>query len=103
MEDLLTEVKQYLFISGTKFDTVLQNLIDAVVDDLSRASLTDTTNKLFRLAVCVGVRANFGELTPQQRQSIGEKYEQIKIRLALTTDFSTNSENTAERSDVNAS
>ena len=92
---LLADVKPLLRVSAatTAFDTELQDLISAAIDDLKLAGVTaekaaDDTDSLIRRAVFTYVKANFGWDNPDAER-LQTAYNLLKMHLTLSQEYST--------------
>lgn len=87
---LLALAKQTLGIvsTATAKDDVLEMIITAGINDLSRAGVkVNIENKLFQNALMTYVKANFGISNPQEKERFMESYRLILAELSLSKDY----------------
>lgn len=85
---MLESVKKALRISGTIFDTEIQELIDAAMSDLklSGISCQNVRDPLIRRAVTIYCKANFG-LDNEDSEKYQKSYDMLKNHLSLAGDY----------------
>jgi uncharacterized phage protein (predicted DNA packaging) len=89
---LINDLKTVMRISGTAFDTELDDLIAAAQSDLSLSGVTqekvnDDTDPLIRRAVFTYVKANFGWDNPDS-EKLQQSYDMLKRHLTLSQEYS---------------
>ena len=84
---LIDSVKMALRVTTTKFDTEIQELIDAAVADLTIAGIDaqDTTDALIKRAVTTYCRVHFGQ--PDDYDRLKKGYDEQKANLQMATGY----------------
>ena len=85
---LIDDIKIYLRITGTAFNTELTDLIAAAQADLSNAGIvvTDTTNALLKRAIGLYCKAHFGYDNPDADRFM-QSYDMVKRQLMLSLSY----------------
>ena len=87
---ILDKVKQTLRITVDDFDEEIQDLIDACVDDLGLAGITetDTSNTLLIRAINTYCKMNFGDLARlEDYDRLKASYDEQKAQLSMATGY----------------
>ncbi len=84
---MLDKVKLALRITTTAFDSEIKDLIDAALDDLGLAGVSnkDTTDHLIIRAVITYCKANFGD--PDEYDRLKRAYDEQKAQLQMATGY----------------
>lgn len=85
---LLTEVKEALRITTTRFDGEITTLILACKADLKLAGLSvlEATDPMIKRAIVLYSKANFGYDNPDS-EKFQKSYDLLKMSLALASDY----------------
>jgi len=85
---LLDEVKGVLRVSGTDFDTEVNDLIDACKLELSLSGVgkVEETDALIKRAIILYCKANFG-WDNQEFDRFQKSYDLLKAHLSLSSDY----------------
>lgn len=85
--DLISKTKLALKITTTDFDSEIACLIDAAMDDLGIAGVTNrvATEPLIVRAVITYCRANWG--SPSDYDRLKASYDEQKAQLSMSADF----------------
>ena len=92
---MLNDTKLALRVVTTAFDGEITDLIDAGIDDLKIAGVsnTSTTDPLIKRAVITYVKLHFGE--PDQYDRLKMSYDEQKAQLSMATGYTTWTEATS--------
>lgn len=84
---MIEKVKLALRIKTDAFDSEIQDLIDAALDDLGLAGVVsaDDTDPLIIRAVITYCKANFG--TPDEYERLKTSYDEQKAQLMMATGY----------------
>lgn len=89
-DTLLNDAKNVLRMSEdcTDFDTEIQDLIDASLQDLGLAGVEnrETEDPLIKMAVLTYVKANFGEVKTDVYNRLKQAYDEQKAQLSMSLD-----------------
>lgn len=93
---ILDDAKTALRISGTAFDSEIQDLIDAARRDLVLAGVhlskaSDDSDPLIKRAVITYCKAHFGWANPDAER-LQRAYDSLKSHLSLSFEYTTESE-----------
>ncbi len=91
---MLDEVKLSLRIKTTAFDTEINNLIQAAIQDLGLAGVTTltSTDVLIIRAVTTYCKMNFGSCDPNDYDRLKKSYDEQKSQLKTSSSYTTYSE-----------
>lgn len=87
MNELLSLAKETLGIvaTATAKDDTISLIINAGIEDMERAGVTeDSTNPLYRQALMIYVKANFGYSNPEEKAKYMEAYRLFLADLSLS-------------------
>lgn len=89
MNEMLAATKLALRITTTAFDAEITDLINAGLQDLGLAGVTDddTDDELIRRAVITYVRLHFGD--PENYDRLKASYDEQKAQLSMATGYTT--------------
>lgn len=90
MNSLVALAKETLGIvsTATAKDTSLEMIIDAGINDMTRAGVdVDTDNPLVQNALMTYVKANFGISNPQDKERFLEAYQLFLAELSLSEGY----------------
>ena len=88
MMAILDDLKTYLRISNTAYNTEITDLINAAKADLALSGILDTTDTdpLIKRAIVTYVKANFGWNNPDS-EKLQKSYDMLKGHLSLSTEY----------------
>lgn len=89
MDTIFEKVKLALRIVTTDFDTEIQDLIDACLEDLGIAGITetDTTNPLLIRAICTYAKMHFGDESDSTYDRLKASYDEQKAQMQTATGY----------------
>lgn len=88
---MFEDIKVLLRINNTAYDTEIQDLIDAAVQDLILSGVhmvaaQDYTDPLIKRAISIYVKTNFGYDNPDA-EKLQKSYDMLKTHLALSGEY----------------
>lgn len=89
MDTIFEKVKLALRIVTDDFDTEIQDLIDACLDDLGIAGVTetDTTNPLLIRAIITYAKMHFGDESDSTYDRLKASYDEQKAQMQTATGY----------------
>lgn len=89
MDTIFEKVKLALRIVTDDFDTEIQDLIDACLDDLGIAGITetDTTNPLLIRAIITYAKMHFGDESDSIYDRLKASYDEQKAQMQTATGY----------------